>query len=552
LYYLALQVGSTKIARYLFKQCRYDLEQRISGMTYLQAAAVSNNVELVADVLAAGVDIHCTNESHMTALQCAMVIGCNETSLYLLQRGIRIDIQDAFGSNIIECAMRYCDIAVTKAILDRDDFNINAPDNRGYTAVDISLLLLGPEVTRALFENNTIAHLTTRAYSPMVTAILSNNDEFAMWLATDKQMPVNHHCHSGMTPLYAAIYKGNYSIADFLLKNGASVFQVNNTGYTPLMQACADGFEDLVQLLINAGADINMALNAKFDIGQNYSVFALSPLGTGNKLFSTNDHIGPLDLAARGRHDGVVDVLLQHGAEYGSTDPDTKAYIEKRRAIIAQHAKYQLAEKSTSVLNTLKQALQGQPEKDILLVADTLTDHRPDSIKQAVSVYLEKRKALMTKILDTEQAIRSDEDAQILCKKIPATHKLHKATLSTLRGIYQKMCRIQSGVDDVNAPLFCALPKTKTASTIINKAIIYPGNYQLQDFPGLVAVRRHDNYYLVPCLDAITDAGDFTLKPAFQRELIAPKMCRNNGSGLKQLDGYYCQVEINGENHTLP
>ena len=42
-----------------------------------------------------------------------------------------------------------------------------------------------------------------------------------------------------------------------LLERGANIEEVNDEGYTPLMEASREGHEEMVALLLSQGADIN-------------------------------------------------------------------------------------------------------------------------------------------------------------------------------------------------------------------------------------------------------------------------------------------------------
>jgi ankyrin repeat protein len=66
------------------------------------------------------------------------------------------------------------------------------------------------------------------------------------------------------TPLCAASVGGHNDVVKFLLDNGAHVDAVDGLGWTPLIWACASpekaGVIDVVQSLINAGADVNFTV----------------------------------------------------------------------------------------------------------------------------------------------------------------------------------------------------------------------------------------------------------------------------------------------------
>ena len=57
--------------------------------------------------------------------------------------------------------------------------------------------------------------------------------------------------------LIRAIVPGHVELAMLLLERGANIEEVNDEGYTPLMEAAREGHEEMVALLLSQGADIN-------------------------------------------------------------------------------------------------------------------------------------------------------------------------------------------------------------------------------------------------------------------------------------------------------
>ena len=72
---------------------------------------------------------------------------------------------------------------------------------------------------------------------------------------------VNTFSEDGFTPLGLACYFGNYEIARYLLLKGAEVNTPSKNGYNvfPLHSAVAENRADLTKILLEAGADVNIA-----------------------------------------------------------------------------------------------------------------------------------------------------------------------------------------------------------------------------------------------------------------------------------------------------
>ena len=61
---------------------------------------------------------------------------------------------------------------------------------------------------------------------------------------------------TGFTPLMAAVSENEYEIVDFLIEHGADVNQ-NINGWSPLIEAADEGSLESMKLLLEAGADVN-------------------------------------------------------------------------------------------------------------------------------------------------------------------------------------------------------------------------------------------------------------------------------------------------------
>ena len=85
--------------------------------------------------------------------------------------------------------------------------------------------------------------------------------------------------HSGDSPLLLAIQKGRVDLVDMLVRAGAEVNLANNISgkkLPPLNMAVQSGQAEAVRYLIRAGADVNTAGSHKFSVSLMPEVFSLS------------------------------------------------------------------------------------------------------------------------------------------------------------------------------------------------------------------------------------------------------------------------------------
>ncbi|XP_066492882.1 ankyrin repeat domain-containing protein 27 isoform X2 [Tiliqua scincoides] len=130
----------------------------------------------------------------------------------------------------------------------------------------------------------------------------------------------------GFTPLHVAAICGQAPLIDLLVSKGAVVNATDYHGSTPLHLACQKGYQNVTLLLLHYKASTevqdnngNTALHLACTFGQEDCVKALvyydvhsCKLDIGNEKGDT-----PLHIAARWGYQGIMEVLLQNGANPG-------------------------------------------------------------------------------------------------------------------------------------------------------------------------------------------------------------------------------------------
>lgn len=104
---------------------------------------------------------------------------------------------------------------------------------------------------------------------------------------------------------------GKTEAVALLIKAGANVNQTDSDGQTPLAHAAANGRQQTVELLLSEGnADVE-----KVDKRNVLSPPPLPVLMLCNLFFFNLVGASPLYLAAYNGHTEVIEILLEHGAE---------------------------------------------------------------------------------------------------------------------------------------------------------------------------------------------------------------------------------------------
>lgn len=127
------------------------------------------------------------------------------------------------------------------------------------------------------------------------------------------------------TALTLACAGGHEELVELLLSRGADIEHRDKKGFTPLILAATAGHDKIVEILLNHGADIEAQSERTKDTplslacsGGRYDVVELILARGANKEHRNVSDYTPLSLAASGGYVNIIRMLLQHQAEINS------------------------------------------------------------------------------------------------------------------------------------------------------------------------------------------------------------------------------------------
>lgn len=136
----------------------------------------------------------------------------------------------------------------------------------------------------------------------------------------DSETDSNHD-----TALTLACAGGHEDLVELLLSRGADIEHRDKKGFTPLILAATAGHEKVVEILLNHGADIEAQSERTKDTplslacsGGRYEVVELLLSRNANREHRNVSDYTPLSLAASGGYVNIIKLLLNHGAEINS------------------------------------------------------------------------------------------------------------------------------------------------------------------------------------------------------------------------------------------
>ena len=168
---------------------------------------------------------------------------------------------------------------------------------------------------RALLTLALTSLLATTALADPIHVAARVGDLAGVQAELDKGVDVNVKDRFGFTPLREAAWYGHKEIAELLLDKGADVDAKDDKGRTPLDRAV--GYTEIVALLREHGGKTGEELKALIDAAEAGNIEAVKKhLAAGMDVNAKDeDGVTPLHEAALWGHNEVVELLIANGAE---------------------------------------------------------------------------------------------------------------------------------------------------------------------------------------------------------------------------------------------
>ncbi len=216
-------------------------------------------------------------------------------------------------------AVREGKIDKVKELLQSDNTLAGACDDRGDTALLLSLYYRREEITTLLLSRNPEMNI--------FEAAALGDQQFVQDAIRQQPGLLASYSHDGFTALHLAVFFGHEDVAQFLIGRGADVNAVaaNRTfarNVTPLHSATASNHTSIVKLLLTHGANVNVVqdggytpLHSAAFNGNEEVVTLLLERGADWKRM-TNDKKNPIMLAQEKGHERIAVLIRNHGSTH--------------------------------------------------------------------------------------------------------------------------------------------------------------------------------------------------------------------------------------------
>lgn len=253
-----IRKGDLTAVHSLLESGNINLEERDdSGRTFLMLASERGELNIVRELLEAGVDPNAVDNDGWSALLCAAKEGHLEICIELLEHAADKEHKDTCGWTALMWASYKGRIIVVQELLDRGaNPNTKADHNmtslswaagRGHTEIVHMLLNKGAKVNTAdKYGTTALIWACRKGYVEIVDALLAdgaNADASGM---------------NSWTPLLIATKGGHYDVVHALLQHDPNVNAIDKDGLTALALAAKEGYVEIVHDLLAKGAYVNV------------------------------------------------------------------------------------------------------------------------------------------------------------------------------------------------------------------------------------------------------------------------------------------------------
>lgn len=224
------------------------------GQTALWWAANLGDASLVRRLLAAGADPNIPDQHGSTAfLQAASGNHCDVATL-LREAGAKTDARISDGRNAIQLACNNGHTSMVKMLLDAGEDVNQAPSSSGFTLLMTAVSSNHVELARLLIARGADVNAVHSGGSWFIAATSAEPErESLRSLALEQGYhDLVHRLEQNNIDFSVVQENGEWRIRDL----STSVYR-GYRGYTPLVFAVASGYVRLVELLVEAGADVH-------------------------------------------------------------------------------------------------------------------------------------------------------------------------------------------------------------------------------------------------------------------------------------------------------
>ncbi|KAM7539204.1 hypothetical protein Aperf_G00000048262 [Anoplocephala perfoliata] len=342
--HVAAHCGNVKVAKVLIdKGC--DMNARaLAGLTPLHVAAFLGSAELVRVLLEHGASVEQTTMRGETPLHLGARSCRPEVAELLLKHGAAVNAKAKDDQTPLHIAT-LCGCVDMVYLLLKFGADPNIATRDAYTALHISARDGRADIVQCLLANGADPYARTkRGFSPLHLAAKRGRAEAARTLLqVMRPEAINAVGRNGLTPLHMAAHYNHVQLVQLLLEFGADPDLAASNGYTALHIAAKRNHQDLASLLLANDREPTKSTNRESRCGftplhlaaqeGNADMVGLLLLNGADAEHKAKNGVTPMHLAALEDHVMVAQQLVHEGAKV--TDVTQAGYTPLHTACYA-------------------------------------------------------------------------------------------------------------------------------------------------------------------------------------------------------------------------
>jgi ankyrin repeat protein len=328
-----------------------------AGWTPLMWAADKGDLAMLASILESGSGVNARDTNGATALSHAAMAGHTAVAEQLIKDGAVIDLADNWGATPLMYAVKGGNLAVAELLI-KHGANVNRPLAKSLMNPLMMAAFHGDNaMIKLLLDNKADIEQTNSASETALMMAINKQRIESVKLLLKRGANVSQVLSSlGNSVLHYAAMGNSVELVDALLAKKARLDVQNVYGLTPAMIASARGQAGILGLLIDAGADINLANNPG--------------MSTALILAAGNDHVD------------IIKLLTGNGAMTDTRDrlgataliwAVGREHIESARALLSAGANPDIQD------NAGRTALMLAADRGNQVILDLLLEFRADA-----------------------------------------------------------------------------------------------------------------------------------------------------------------------------